>query len=88
MPGADRDGVVVRIKADGIAERPLSDEPAELPDETEGVLVPARDGDDLSDAERAFLHVSLRRAGEQFAAGHGSDAEEALARLRGGNVAP
>ena len=81
MPDADREDIVVRLEADGIAGRLLSDERAELPDETEVEPAPAEDGDDLNDAERALLHASLRRADEQFA-------EEALARLRGGNVAP
>ncbi len=72
----------MRIKADGITERFLSDEPADLPDETEAESVPAEDGDELDDAERALLDAALRRAGDQLHAGLGIDAEEALARLR------
>ncbi len=62
--------------------RLVLDEPVDLPDGTEVELVPADDGDDLDDADRARLHASLRRSVEQFDRGQGIPAEEALRRLR------
>lgn len=63
--------------------RLVLDEPVDLPDGTEVELVPADDGDDLDDADRARLHASLKRSAEQFARGEGIPAEDALRRLRG-----
>lgn len=71
------------MKAHVIAGRLVLDEPTELPDGTEVELVLADDGDDLDEADRAHLHVSLRRSADQFLDGRGIDAEEAIGRLRG-----
>ncbi len=43
----------------------------------------ADEGDALDDDDRARLHASLRRSAEQFGAGRGIDADQALALLRG-----
>lgn len=71
------------LKAQVRGGRLLLDEPTDLPEGSEVELVIADEGDDLEDADRAHLHAALRRSEEQLQAGHGIDAEEALARLRG-----
>jgi hypothetical protein len=43
----------------------------------------ADDGDELDEDDRARLNASLQRSAEQFRAGRGIDADQALARLRG-----
>ena len=61
--------------------RLVLDEPVDLPDGTEVDLVPADEGDDLDDADRARLHQALRRSADQFRAGHGVSAKQVLAEL-------
>jgi hypothetical protein len=70
------------LKARVRGGRLVMDEPVDLPEGSEIELVPAADNDDLADAERERLHASLRRAAEQFRAGLGISAEDALASLR------
>ncbi|APR78141.1 Hypothetical protein A7982_03488 [Minicystis rosea] len=62
--------------------RLVMDEPTELPEGSEVELVLADEGDDLDDDDRASLHAALLRSAEQFRAGRGIDADEALAALR------
>lgn len=76
-------GMTLTLRAQVRGGRLVLDEPTELPEGTEVELVLADEGDDLDDGDRALLHASLRRSAEQFSAGRGVDAEEALARLRG-----
>ena len=75
--------MTLTLKARVRGGRLLLDEPTELPDGSEVDLVLADDGDELADDDRARLHASLQRSAEQFRAGQGIDADEALARLRG-----
>ena len=42
--------------------RLILDEPIDLPEGTEVDLVPANDGDDLDDADRARLHAAITRS--------------------------
>jgi hypothetical protein len=62
--------------------RLILDEPTDLPEDSVVELLPVDEGDDLDEADRTHLHASLRRSAEQFEAGLGIDAEEALGRLR------
>jgi hypothetical protein len=62
--------------------RYIIDEKAELPDGTELYVVPADDGDDLDDEERAALHASLEASEADIAAGRTVPAEQVSARLR------
>lgn len=75
--------MAMTLKARVRGGRLVLDEPTELPDGSEVDLVIADEGDELEDDDRARLHASLRRSAEQFRAGLGVDAEEALARLQG-----
>lgn len=75
--------MTLNLKARVRGGRLVLDEPTELPDGTEVELTIADDGDELDDDERARLHASLQRSAEQFSAGCGVDATEALARLQG-----
>jgi hypothetical protein len=74
--------MTLNLKAHVRGGRLVLDEPTELPDGSEVELVIADDGDDLDADDRARLHASLERSAEQFSAGHGIDATEALARLQ------
>jgi predicted DNA-binding antitoxin AbrB/MazE fold protein len=62
--------------------RLVLDEPIDLPEGSEVEVVIADEGDALDEADRARLHAALARSAEQFDAGKGVDADEALARLR------
>ena len=62
--------------------RLIVDEPTDLPEGAEVVLVPVDDGDDLDDAERAELDKALHEGIAEMRAGEGVDAFDALARLR------
>lgn len=75
--------MTLTLKARVRAGRLVLDEPTELPDGSEVELVLADEGDDLDDDDRARLHASILRSAEQFRAGLGIDAEDALARLQG-----
>lgn len=75
--------MTLTLKAQVRGGRLVLDEPTELPEGSEVELVLADDGDELDDDDRASLHAALQRSAEQFAAGRGIDADEALARLRG-----
>lgn len=75
--------MTLTLRAQVRAGRLVLDEPTELPEGTEVELVLADEGDELDESDRALLHASLARSAEQFRAGRGIDAEEALARLRG-----
>jgi hypothetical protein len=71
------------MRARVVAGRLVLEEPVELPEGTVIDLMPADDGDDLDDAERARLHDALRRGGDELAAGRGVPVEEALRRIGG-----
>jgi hypothetical protein len=75
--------MVLTMKARVRRGRLVLDEPTDLPEGSEVELVVADEGDELDDEDRARLHAALSRSAEQFAAGRGIDADEALARLRG-----
>ena len=62
--------------------RLVLDEPVDLPEGTVVDLVPADQGDDLDDEDRARLHVALDRSQADFLAGRGIPAEEVMAELR------
>jgi hypothetical protein len=67
--------------------RLLLDEPTDLPEGEVIELMPVNDvlakgGDELDDAERAWLHESLREGIRQMKAGETIDAGEAMAELR------
>jgi len=44
----------------------ILDDPVDLPEGSEVDLVPADEGDDLDDEDRARLHAALERSAEQF----------------------
>ena len=71
-------GMTLTLKETVRGGRLLMDEPVDLPDGTEVELVPANDGDDLDDEDRARLHAAITRSAEQFRAGRGVAAEEVL----------
>lgn len=75
--------MTLTLKAKVRGGRLVLDEPTDLPEGSEVELVLADDGDELDDDDRGHLHASLQRSAEQFRAGQGIDAEQALARLRG-----
>jgi hypothetical protein len=75
--------MTLTLKAQVRGGRLVLDEPTELPEGSEVELVLADDGDELDDDDRARLDASLQRSAEQFRAGRGIDADQALARLRG-----
>ena len=62
--------------------RLILDEPIDLPEGTEVELVPANDGDDLDDADRARLHAAITRSAEQFGSGRSIPAETVLELLK------
>lgn len=76
-------GMTLTLKARVRGGRLILDEPTELPENSEVELVLADEGDDLDGDDRARLHESLQRSAEQFRAGRGIDANQALAWLRG-----
>lgn len=76
-------GMTLTLKAHVRGGRLVLDEPTELPEGSEVELVVADDGDELDNDDRARLHAALERSAEQFRAGRGIDADQALARLRG-----
>jgi len=61
--------------------RLVLDEPTELPEGTEVVLVALEAGDELDDEERKALHEELIAASDELDNGLSEDAEEVLARL-------
>lgn len=73
--------MTLTLKARVRGGRLLLDEPVDLPEGMEVELVPADEGEDLDDADRARLHEALRRSADQFRAGQGTSAEEVLAEL-------
>jgi len=75
--------VTFTLKARVRGGRLILDEPVDLPDGCEIDLVPADDGDSLTDEERARLHAALERSAKQFADGKGIAARDVLDRLRG-----
>jgi hypothetical protein len=75
--------MTLTLKAQVRGGRLILDEPTDLPEGSEVELVLVDDGDDLDDEDRGRLHAALERSAEQFRAGRGIDADEALARLRG-----
>jgi len=75
--------VTLTLKARVRGGRLILDEPVDLPEGSEVDLVPADDGDSLSDEERARLHAALERSAKQFADGKGIPAGDVLDRLRG-----
>jgi hypothetical protein len=74
--------VTLTLKARVRGGRLILDEPVDLPDGSEIELVPADEGDDLDDEDRARLHAALERSAEQFRAGTGIPADEVLGSLR------
>jgi hypothetical protein len=62
--------------------RLLVDEPTELPDGTEVVLLPLDPGDWLNPDDRAALHRALAASEEDVEAGRLFDADEVLRELR------
>lgn len=74
--------MTLTLKAQVRGGRLVLDEPTDLPEGSEVELVLADDGDELDDDDRVRLHASLQRSAEQFRAGRGIDADQALARLR------
>lgn len=62
--------------------RYVIDEPAELPEGTVIQLLPADEGDDLEDEERAALHASIAEGLEDMKAGRTFGAEEVIAEQR------
>jgi hypothetical protein len=75
--------MTLTLKAQVRGGRLVLDEPTDLPEGSEVELVLVDEGDELDDEDRAQLHASLQRSAEQFRAGRGIDADQALARLRG-----
>src|SRR5689334_22440516 len=75
-------GMTLTLKAHVRVGRLVLDEPTDLPEGSEVELVLSDDGDELDDDDRARLHAALQRSAEQFLAGRGIDADQALARLR------
>jgi len=74
--------VTLALKARVRGGRLILDEPVDLPDGSEVDLVPADEGDDLDDEDRARLHAALERSAEQFRAGPGIPADQVLDALR------
>lgn len=73
--------MTLTLKARMKGGRLVMDEPMDLPEDTEVDLVPAEQGDDLDDEDRARLHAALERSAEQFRQGRTIPAEEVLNRL-------
>lgn len=71
------------LKARVQGGRLVLDEPTELPEGSEVELMLMNDGDELDSDDRARLHESFQRSAEQFRAGYGIDAHQALASLQG-----
>jgi hypothetical protein len=69
------------LKARVRSGRLIMDEPVDLPDGTEVELTLADDGDSLQEEDRARLHAALERSAEQFRAGQGIPADEALGQI-------
>lgn len=70
------------LKARVRSGRLVMDEPVDLPEGTEVELTLADDGDSLQEEDRARLHAALERSAEQFRAGEGIPADEALKLIR------
>jgi hypothetical protein len=82
MPECYNSRVTLTLKARVRGGRLILDEPIDLPDGSEIELVPADDGDDLDDEDRARLHAALERSAEEFRAGDGIPADQVLSGLR------
>jgi hypothetical protein len=63
--------------------RLVLDEPTDLPEGTEVSLVATELDEELDEVDRARLHAALDRSLQEFVAGDGRPAREALAWLRG-----
>jgi hypothetical protein len=74
--------MTLTLKARVRGGRLVLDEPVDLPEGTEVALVPADEGDQLDDADRARLHAALERADEQVREGQAVDAKDVLDELR------
>jgi hypothetical protein len=70
------------IKARVLAGRLIVDEPTNLPEGTEVVLLPLDPGDWLNDEDRKALHAALARSDADVRAGRLVEAAEILKRLR------
>jgi hypothetical protein len=66
------------LRATVRAGRLVLDEPVDLPEGTVVDLVPADQGDDLDDEDRARLHAALDRSHADFLAGRGIPAEQVV----------
>ena len=62
--------------------RLVLDEPTDLPEGTEVSLVATELDEELDEVDRARLHAALDRSLQEFVAGDGRPAREALAWLR------
>lgn len=60
----------------------MLDEPVGLPEGTVVDLTPVDQGDDFDDEDRPRLHAALARSHEDFLAGRGIPADQAIAELR------
>jgi hypothetical protein len=74
--------MTIPFKARVTGGRLRLDEPVDLPDGTVIDLVPADQGDDLTDEERRRLHEAIAGSAAEFAEGRGIAAAEAISRLR------
>ena len=74
--------VTLKLRTHVQGRRLVLAETNELLDGTELELVSEEDSDKLDDDDCARLQASLKRSAEQFGAGRGIDATEALARLQ------
>lgn len=63
--------------------RLVLDEPTDLPEGTQVSLVATELDEELDTDDRARLHAALDRSLQEFGAGGGGSAREALAGLRG-----
>jgi hypothetical protein len=70
--------MTLTLKARVCGGRLVLDEPVDLPEGTEVDLVPADEGDQLDDADRARLHAALERSVREFRAGQVIGAAEVL----------
>jgi hypothetical protein len=73
----------VTIKASVKSGRLVFDEPTDLPEGAEVILLPLDPGDWLDETDRAALHAALAESDADVAKGRLVDAEEVLRELRG-----
>lgn len=76
-----KSAMTITLKARVRGGRLILDEPIDLPEGSEIDLVPADQGDDLDDEDRARLHAALERSAQQYRNGEGILASDVLTRL-------